>query len=72
MTERKYFHIHSDGHCEKISKDKYFEIVVKQRNWSNRKLVASVYGDEITFHKGKNHIFLKKEWLKQILEAPQK
>ena len=72
MRTRRYFHIHSDGFVKKIPREQYSEIVVKQRNWKSRKLVVSVYGDEITFHKGDTHIFLKREWLKRILETPQK
>lgn len=72
MRTRRYFHIHSDGFIEKISREQYSEIVVKQRNWKASKLVVSLYGNEITFHKGNTHIFLKRDWLKKILEAPQK
>ena len=72
MRNRRYFHIHSDGFCEKISREKYFKILIKQRNWKSKKLIASVYDNEISFYKGTDHIFLKREWLKKILEAPKK
>ena len=72
MKNRRYFHIFSDGFVEEISQAEYIRIVTKERDWAARKLVASVYGDEINLVKGNNHIFLQKEWLKKILEAPPK
>ncbi len=72
MITRRYFHIHSDGFCEKISRERYFEILIKQRNWKSKKLIVSVYGNEISFNKGNDHIFLKKEWFFKILEDPKK
>ena len=70
MKNIRYFHIFSDGTVKEISQAEYREILIKQRNWANRKLIVRVYGDEININKGKNHVFLKKEWLRQILEAP--
>ena len=47
----KYFHIHSDGFVEEISQEKFFQYVVKERNWANRKLVARMDNTDIGFHK---------------------
>ena len=47
----KYFHIHSDGSVEEISQEKFFQYVVKERNWANRKLVVRMHNSEISFHK---------------------
>lgn len=66
---RKYFWIHSDGTVEEISKDQYLDIVIKQKDWAATKLVVAIYDGEINFVKGHNHIFLKKEWLDQILSS---
>lgn len=69
--ERQYFHIHSDGYFQKLSKDEYFKILIKQRKWKSKKLIVSIYADEFSFNKGEDYIFMKKEWITKLLEAPK-
>lgn len=66
---RKYYHLYADGKTVKeISNDEWFKILVKEQGWSNTKLVATVYENEISINKGRNHIFVTKSQLEQILK----
>lgn len=66
---RKYFHLLSDGKTvREITSDEWFRIVVKERDWANSKLVATLYDNEISFNKGHSHIFVLKSQLDKILK----
>lgn len=67
MTERKYYHLYADGKkVKEVSRDEWLKIVIKERDYENSKLVVTVYKDEISFNKGRNHIFLMRKQLEQI------
>ena len=62
----RYFHIHSNGFVEEISHEKFFQYVVKEGNWANRKLVVRLHPSEISFHK-RGTICIPLKSLEQIL-----
>lgn len=66
MTISRYFHIYSDGSVKEISQEKFFQYVVKERNWANRKLVVRLHPSEISFHK-RGTICIPIKVLEQIL-----
>lgn len=69
MTERKYYHLYADGKTVKeISGDEWLKILTKEMDWSNSKFVATVYKNEVSLNKGRNHIFVLKSQLEQILK----
>lgn len=66
-SDVRYFHIHSDGFVEEIPQQKFFQYVVKERNWANRKLVVRLHPSEISFHK-RGSITMDIDVLMKILE----
>ena len=70
---RKYYHLLSHGkNVKELSSDQWLNILLNQRNWSNTKLVVTVYNNEISLNKGQNHIFLFKSQLDEILYKDEK
>ena len=69
---RRYYHLLSDGKTiREISGDEWLNIVLNQRKWSNTKLVATIYDNEISLNKGDNHIFLLKMQLDKLIHKDE-
>lgn len=70
MSERKYYHILSTGEVREITNKEWYKIVREEDGKFNRtRRVVTIYKNEITFDKGYQHAFIKKEWLDQIFDS---
>lgn len=65
----KHLHILANGEIREISAEEFSNILLKQRNWLNKKMIARVHNDEIWIHKGKTSIWLRRKTLQKILES---